>query len=58
MTVELPPETEHDATPTSSGEPTVDDLLRALMVHEVNVRVDPITGRAIPDGEQATQDQT
>ena len=58
MTLELPPETERDRVPDGADEPTVDDLLRSLLVDEVKVRVDPITGRAIQDGERAGQDQT
>ena len=58
MSVEVPPAQEEDKDEDdqpegSSRNPDVDELLRRLLVGELRLKVDPISGRAIPDGEPA-----
>jgi hypothetical protein len=53
MTIDWPPAAGEDGGADGNREQTVDDLLRALLVGDLKVRVDPISGQAIPgEGER------
>jgi hypothetical protein len=46
LSLEVPSADEEEEWPAGSLDPEVDDLLRRLLVGELEVKVDPISGRA------------
>ena len=58
MSPEVPPAKEEREPSAGLLDPTVDELLRRLLVGELELRVDPVSGRAVVDGElPAPQDR-
>ena len=51
MNVEVPPAEEEEERPEGSRNPEVDELLRRLLVGELELTVDPISGRAMLNNE-------
>ena len=51
MSLEPAPAEEGEDRPAGSLDPQVDELLRRLLVGELELKVDPVSGRALPDGE-------
>jgi len=53
VTVDVPPAAGEGESEKGDSTKTVDDVLRELLVGDLKVRVDPVSGQAIPDGEGA-----
>jgi hypothetical protein len=54
VSLETPPTREEQPEPSpGSLDPEVGELLRRLLVGELRLKVDPVSGRAVLDGESA-----